>query len=72
MTFEEFKEDVFNNIKDLPENWRKGQKVFNYIERKYGVARTVQFNCNIDCFYNDNLIDEFVKKSYDCLNSLIN
>lgn len=67
MTFEEFKEDVFKNIKNLPENWRKGQKVFNYIERKYGVARTVQFNCGVDCFYNDNLIDEFVKKAYESI-----
>lgn len=67
MTFEEFKEDVFKNIKNLPENWREGQKVFNYIERKYGVARTVQFNCGVDCFYNDNLINEFVKKAYESI-----
>ena len=26
MTYEEFRGDVFKNIKDLPSNWRKGQK----------------------------------------------
>jgi hypothetical protein len=67
MTFEEFKEDVFKNIKTLPENWRKGQKVFNYIDEKYGVARTIQFDYHIDCFYNNNLIDKFIEESYKLL-----
>ena len=64
MTFEE---DILKNIKILPENWRKGQKVFNYIDRKYGVARTVQFDCDVDCFYRDDLIDKFIEESYKCL-----
>lgn len=67
MTFEEFREDILKNIKTLPENWRKGQKVFNYIERKYGVARTVQFDHGVDCFYNDDIIDKFIKESYKCI-----
>lgn len=67
MTLQEFKNDIFSGIKELPENWRKGQKVFNYIERKYGVARTVQFDYHIDCFYNDNLIDKFIETSYKLL-----
>lgn len=67
MTLQEFKNDIFSGIKELPENWRKGQKVFNYIDKKYGVARTVQFDYHIDCFYNDNLIDKFVETSYKLL-----
>ena len=67
MTLQEFKNDIFSGIKELPENWRKGQKVFNYIDRKYGVARTVQFDRGVDCFYNDDLIDKFIEESYKCL-----
>lgn len=67
MTFEEFRGGVLKNIKTLPENWRKGQKVFNYIDKKYGVARTVQFDRGIDCFYNDDVIDRFIKESYKLL-----
>lgn len=67
MTFEEFKEDILENIKTLPENWRKGQKVFNYINIKYHVARKVQFRHGVDCFYRDDLIDKFIEKSYKLL-----
>lgn len=67
MTYEEFKGDVFKNIKNLPDNWRKGQKVFNYIESKYKIARIVQFDCGIDCFYRDDLIDKFLEKAYELL-----
>ena len=35
--------------------------VFNYIDQIYGVARDVQFKDNIDCFYNDDKIDEFLE-----------
>ena len=67
MTYEDFKADVFKNIKNLPDNWRKGQKVFNYIESKYKIARIVQFDCGIDCFYRDDLIDKFLEKAYELL-----
>lgn len=67
MTYEEFTEDIFKNIKNLPDDWRKGQKVFNYIDKKYHVARTLQFYYNIDCFYNDDSIDEFVRGAYKLL-----
>lgn len=67
MTYEEFRLDIFKNIKNLPDNWRKGQKVFNYIDSKYHVARKVQFDYGIDCFYRDNLIDEFIRGAYKLL-----
>ena len=64
MTYEEFRGDIFKNIKDLPDNWRKGQKVFNYIESN---ARKVQFDYGVDCFYRDDLIDKFIETSYKLL-----
>lgn len=67
MTYDEFKGDVFKNIKNLPNNWRKGQKVFNYIESKYGIARAIQFEHKIDCFYKDDLIESFLEKTYELL-----
>ena len=67
MTFEEFKKDIFENIETLPASWRKGQKVFNYIDAKYHVARKTQFNYGVDCFYRDELIDKFIEKSYKLL-----
>lgn len=65
MDFEKFKQEVLdytNNRK--PKQWRKGQAVFNYIDSVYGVARTVQFNDKIDCFYVDDNITEFIKAAY--------
>ena len=67
MTYEEFRGDIFKNIKDLQNSWRKGQKVFNYIESKYKIARKVQFDYGVDCFYRDDLIDKFIETSYKLL-----
>ena len=64
MTYEEFREDVLNGIKAFQNNWRKGQKVFNYIDSKYRVARKVQFDYGVDCFYRDDLIEEFIREAY--------
>lgn len=56
------KEELLKEIFDYPKpNYiRKGQHVFNYIDRKYNVARDVQFLDKIDCFYDDSKIDMFV------------
>jgi hypothetical protein len=71
MTFEELKQEVEGAYKtSCPKNWRKGQFVFNYINSYYGVARYVQFNKGVDCFYIDENIDEFIKASAECLNNL--
>ena len=53
MTYEELYEEVYGAMETKPEQWRKGQFVFNYIDSKYGVARQVQFVDHVDCFYND-------------------
>ena len=59
MILEELKKEIFSISQ--PPQWRKGQFVFNYIDQIYGVARDVQFKDNVDCFYNDDKIDEFLE-----------
>ena len=66
ITVEELKKEI-SEI-EFPKNWRKGQSVFNYIDNVYGVARTIQFKWGIDCFYNDNNIDEFLNKAVEIIN----
>ena len=65
MTYEEFKKDVLDFLKDKPKEWRDGQAIFNYINEKYEVARYVQFMEGIDCFFNDHMIEAFIKASYE-------
>lgn len=62
-----FKKEVLNHAKDLTNiyPWRLGQAVFNYIDGVYGIARTLQFKYNIDCFYNDSEIESFIDKAYE-------
>ena len=67
MTAEELKQEITSN--KFPASWRKGQSVFNYIDRVYGVARKVQFEDNIDCFYNDDSIDDFINASIKYINN---
>ena len=60
LTLEEFKRRIYSEPK--PKEWRKGQFIFNRIEQLYGnVARQVQHEDGIDCFYNDSVIEEFIK-----------
>lgn len=59
MTIEKLKEEIFSIPQ--PPQWRQGQFVFNYIDQIYGVARTVQFVDKVDCFYDDDKIDDFIK-----------
>ena len=66
MTLEEFKSSIYNVEKSS--DWREGQFVFNTIDSLYGVARTVQFNDKIDCFYDDSKIDQFINACYNRLN----
>ena len=61
MSTEQLKNEVFNRLKYKPFEWRDGQFVFNYIDNEYGVARTAQFKYGVDCFYNDNKINEFIE-----------
>ena len=67
MDLNEFKQEIEFAIQDCPSNWRYGQKVFNYLDVKYKVAREIQFNDEIDCFYDDNKVDLFIEKAYNRL-----
>ena len=66
MTLEEFKNSIYSIEK--PSNWRDGQFVFNTIDKLYKVARKVQFENNIDCFYDDSKINQFINACYNRLN----
>lgn len=67
MTVQELKNEVYSYEK--PKNWREGQFVFNMVDELYGVARTVQFVLGVDCFYNDDKIEEFLIKSVEVINN---
>jgi hypothetical protein len=64
-TFEDFRSGVFRFVENKPKAWRDGQAVFNYINDTYGVARDVQFGKNVDCFFDDNKIEDFIREAYD-------
>ena len=68
MTREEFKAEIKQCIDYRPIGWRKGQAVYNYIDGHYNVARKVQFFDHVDCFYNDEVIDDFVELAYCHIN----
>ena len=68
-TYKHLRTEVMAAMENKPKQWRNGQFVFNYIDEKYGVARIAQFERNVDCFYDDNKIEEFIKT---CAEILIN
>ena len=68
------KDDFKNNVKIIAHHIvedspyiRFGQAVFNYVDEKYKVARTTQFEYGIDCFYDDSKVDDFLNKCYDLI-----
>lgn len=67
MTRTEFNAAINEAIKQMPDDWRQGQKVFNAIDRQFGVARIVQFQHGVDCFYDDSKINAFKEKAYEVL-----
>lgn len=64
MTYEEFITEIWERVAASPQGWRKGQAVFNIIDERWGVAREVQFVDGIDCFYNDDKIQEFIDHAW--------
>lgn len=65
LDFDEYKQLIDNEIVNYPSTWREGQKVFNAIDSLFNVARKTQFEKGVDCFYNDNNIDDFISTSYE-------
>lgn len=48
---------------------RLGQSIFNYVDLNFGdMARHIQFDLKIDCFYNDDIIDQFVNTVVELYN----
>lgn len=68
MTKEELLIEVGLALENKPSYIRNGQFVFNYIEKKYHVARHVQYVDGVDCFHNDDKINEFIEKSVNQIN----
>lgn len=63
ITLEELKRKIYSI--PIPKNWREGQFVFNRVYQLYGnVANEVQFLDNVDCYYINEKIDEFLEKVY--------
>lgn len=67
ITVEELRKKIYSHVK--PKDWRDGQFVFNMVDELYGVARTVQFVHGVDCFYNDDKIEEFLIMSVEVINN---
>ena len=65
LDLDEYKQLIDNEIANYPSTWREGQKVFNAIDSLFNVARKTQFEKGVDCFYDDNNIDDFISTSYE-------
>ena len=72
MTPKELHDEIYAWMPEKPKNWREGQAVFNYIDEVYGVARIAQFKYCVDCFYNDDKIDEFITTCAEIIYNLQN
>lgn len=68
MTLDEFTNKIMQiaeREKRLYPELRLGQAVFNVVDKYVGVARKVQFEHHIDCFYNNDKIKEFIGKCWE-------
>lgn len=65
LTFNQFKNYILTQVNNSPSEWRKGQAVFNIVDKEFGsIAREVQFIDNCDCFYDNNEINRFILMAY--------
>ena len=72
ITYEQFATGVWRAAMESPEYIRNGQAIFNYIDEQYGVARTVQFDFGVDCFYDDSKISKFIELSWKLIDDMQN
>lgn len=61
ITFQELKSEVMEKARFKHNYLRLGQFIFNYIHGFYGVACDVKDKDGVDCYYRDDLIDDFLK-----------
>lgn len=71
-SYKNFVDGILNEVENCPKEWRKGQAVFNIVDRDFGVARTVQLFHGIDCFYDDEKIDDFLSACWTELKHMLN
>ena len=65
MNFDTFKKEIYNALKYKPDFWPNGRFVFNYIEENYGgVGSYVELIEGVNCYYDDEKIDEFISLCY--------
>lgn len=66
VTLQQIKAEIFSV--PIPEWSRLGQFVFNRANELYGnVARQVQYLDNVDCYYHDDQVDNFINKVWNRL-----
>lgn len=79
MTESEFYSTIWTKVGECPKNWRLGQKVFNVTSEVLlplcngrNVATDVQFRYdgNLDCFYDDTLVDKFLAECWNRLDAI--
>lgn len=68
MSKEELKAEIKKVLSNKPKHIRDGQAIFTYVDEVYGVARKIQYGELIDCFYNDNQIEDFLDKTVEYVN----
>lgn len=61
ITFNELKNEVMGKARFKHHYLRLGQFVFNYMHGFYKVAYEVKEKDGVDCYYRDDMIDEFLK-----------
>lgn len=69
ITFDELKAEVMEKARFKHSYLRLGQFIFNYIHGFYGVACTVKDKDGVDCYYRDDLIDDFLKLCVQRINN---
>jgi hypothetical protein len=68
MTLREFKEDIYEALAKKPRQYRKGQFVFNYIDKKYErLASEAKRVFDVDCYYDDVEIYPFIVRCWQIL-----
>ena len=60
ISLKRFKRLIMEAVKNKPSNIRYGQCVFNFIDENFHVARQIQMEDNIDCFYDDSQVPLFI------------
>lgn len=70
MTQEEFKKFILEEVNTYQDKRSLGQKVYRCINIHYGnkVVYDVLYKDLVDCFYNDDAVDEFIEKAYNRIN----